>query len=565
MLRENAGRALVLALTGVLALAASLRAAEGYRVRASVKPGWDWALPGGVRPVPYSGFVTWGGRRHSEMITVAGVKASWKELSPASGRFNWQPLIDRIKKCRAQGMRSGIHLKGVERPSVPDWIVKKYKVPVLDVIPLQQNQPWRLQIVPPWHQGVMREYNEFMNAFGKTGIARMEDVVYAYIHGVGPSRGEELWMRPVDAEDWQKKSGLTPDFYAACIKARLGAMLRAFKGVEYKLAWMAAGPIGPYTKQYRAYREKTTGMLERSLALGTGWRHGNIDFQHTSFSVPPLGITLTKEGYCVVDDTRPHFAERRYFGDENEEYGKGWEWRFGPYEQHAYRHRISTLRTLQLRMNFQYVSTETLKLNPDLNKYAQLTQGRLAEDSPDAWAYLRECCIRRGGKSLPVKNLERWLVQRDVPGHMSTPAERIDRKYRIWTDPPERQHDFDARRTDTAKGQRGLAFQLDKRFWPKPRPAMLKVTFTDRGKSRWYVEYTDGRGKPRRTASIDNVGGGQRRTATFSLSSIAAARGYPGGMDFRIVTEGPGDVVVTVVRLIKATWKEPALYRRRRG
>ena len=249
--RKNAGMSPMLALVGSLAFAASAQAAEGYRIWAKVKPGWDWSLPSGVRPVPYSGFVTWGRKRHSEMITVAGIKASWKELSPASGRFNWQFLLDRIKKCRSQGMRSGIHLKGVERPCVPDWVIEKYKVPVLDVIPLQQNQPWRLQVVPPWHQGVMREYNEFMNAFGKTGIARMDEVVYAYIHGVGPSRGEELWMRPVDAEDWQKKSGLTPDLYAACIKARLDAMLRAFKGVEYKLAWMAAGPRRPDTKHPR--------------------------------------------------------------------------------------------------------------------------------------------------------------------------------------------------------------------------------------------------------------------------------------------------------------------------
>ena len=78
------------------------------------------------------------------------------------------------------------------------------------MIPLNDNQPWRIQIVPPWHPDVRREFEQALVALGQTGIPKMSEVVYAYMHGVGPSRGEELWLRPQDIADWQENAGLTP-------------------------------------------------------------------------------------------------------------------------------------------------------------------------------------------------------------------------------------------------------------------------------------------------------------------------------------------------------------------
>jgi hypothetical protein len=335
------------------------------------------------------------------------------------------------------------------------------------------------------------------------------------------------------------------------MKARIDGMLEAFQGVEYKLAWMNSG--GPIVPSPKAYQEATADLWKYAMDRGTGWRGGGVDFQHGLFSAPALGTSVTEDGYCVVDETLPALVQRRFRGDENEEYGKGWEWRFGSYEHHAYRHRICTLRTLQLRQNFQMVSAETLKLNPQLNQYALLTQGRLWDDSPDAWAYLRECELR---PALKVKNLERWLIQRDVEGSQSVACEQVDRPP-LARDAEGKHYDMDARRTDIRAGQDGLAFQLDPKFWDKPQPALLKVTFTDREETRWHVEYTDANNNKQRTASVENAGDGERKTATFSIDSLASAGQFPGGMDFRLVAEGPGDVVVTMVRIIKKNWTEP--------
>ena len=101
-------------------------------------------------------------------------------------------------------------------------------------------------------------------------------------------------------------------------------------------------------------------------------------------------------------------------------------------------------------------------------------------------------------------------------------------------------------------GQSGLAFQLATKFWPKPGPALVKVTFTDRERAAWHIEHTDAAGKKRSTGKVQNSGDGQLKTATFRIDSLAAAQSFPGQMDFRIVTDGPGDVTVTLVRIVKA-------------
>jgi hypothetical protein len=502
-----------------------------------VAPGWDWWLPASVRPLPYSGYVTWGGKRFSEMITVFGVQVPWSSVSRAPGEYDFSGLENSLREARAAGVRVGLHVKGVERRSVPDWVIQKYHVPVLDVIPLQENQPWRLQIVPPWHPDVAREYAAFLRAFAKTGIPQRADVLYGYIHGISPSRGEELFLRPVDIDAWEKSAGLTPSLLAGCLRARLDAMLEAFRGVESKLAWMSAGPLAAGQKGHEEYARQTAGLAEYAFQRGTGWRGGGIDFQNVLLQAPHLGSTISADGYVLSDESVPLRDGKRYLGDENEEYGRSWEWRFGPYEKHAYRHRICCLHGVQLGQNFQMVSPETLKLNPELNVYVQRTQGRRAENSPDAWAYLRECTIRRGDQPRTVKNLERYLLQRDVDGSRSVACERVDR-YALSADAPGYHYDLDARRTDIANRQDGLHFQLEARFWPRPAPALVKVTFTDRAPAAWRIEFAGGNQSP----VVQNSGDGALKTATFSLPALAG--------EFRLVTKGPGDLTVTFVRVI---------------
>jgi len=544
---------LAAALAGVSAVPLVPRAGERQPV---VRPGWDWTLPAGLKPAPYSGFVSWG-RRFDPAISVCGIQATWKRLNPAPGVYNWEWIERQLSKNAAMGVRSGIHLKGVERTAVPDWVIDRFRPVVVDVPPLQENQPWRIRNVLPWQPNVDRAFHEFLREFGRRGIARRKDVVYGYIHGISASRGEEMFIRRVDLKMWQETTGLTAKQFADWLKHRIDAMCEAFKGVEYKLALMFAGPIGPTVE----FREATAGLVDYAFSKGTGIRGGGIDFMHGLFDSPGWASRLTPDGYCIVDDDHPVIRERRFRGDENEEYGKYWVWRFGPVEGYPYRHRISTLRGLQMRQNFQYVSPATLKLNPALNEYARVAQGYRRDDSPDAWAYLRECAVRRH----IVRNIERWLVQRDQPGSRTIPAERIDR-YPIPADPKTRHYDFDARRTDAADGQTGILFRLDRVFWSRPGPATVKVTYTDRAAVRWWIRYTDRQGRLTNTASVQNTGDGQRKTATFHIDSLAALGRFPNDPAFRkwanALPEDPPNLVKNAQLAGDAgPWQLPAIYR----
>lgn len=515
-----------------------------------VREGWDWSLPQSTKPVPYSGFITWGGKRFDSAITVSGIHITWADLNPAPGIYNWKPLFGRIAKDRAAGMRVGLHLKGVERKGIPDWIIETYDPPVIDVPPLQENQPWRIQVVPPWHPFVEKAFLEFLAEFRKTGIPQMDDVVYGYIHGISPSRGEEIILRPVDVEILERQAGLTPEQFASWMRRRIDGMLAAFEGVEHKLAWMSGGPIGPTAE----YRKATQGLWEYAFERGTGIRGGAIDFMHALFSQPAWGSSINEQGYCIIDEENLTISQLRFRGDENEEYGPQWEWRFGPAEGHTYRHRISSLRALQMRQNFQLVSAATLQQNPALNQYVLLTQGRHRGNSPDAWAYLRESRLREF-KQTPVRNMERWLVQRDVPGSKSVPTEKILR-HPLRFDLPGASFDLDARRTDRANGQNSLAFQIDSEFWKTPGPALVKVTFINRQPCRWHLVTAEPNGQLVKSAPVESDSSGKKATATFRVKEFAASRSFPGKMDFHLVNEGPGDLVVQMVRVIHADFHE---------
>lgn len=145
-------------------------------------------------------------------------------------------------------------------------------------------------------------------------------------------------------------------------------------------------------------------------------------------------------------------------------------------------------------------------------------------------------------------------MQRDVDGSRSVAAERTDR-HPLGSDVKGEHYDYDARRTDLGNGQDGLAFQLDEVFWPRPAPALVKVTYVDRAPARWRLVTTNTAGEVVGSAPVENRADGQRKTATFAVADLAASHAMPGGMDFRLVTDGPGDLCCTVVRVIKADWR----------
>jgi hypothetical protein len=110
--------------------------------------------------------------------------------------------------------------------------------------------------------------------------------------------------------------------------------------------------------------------------------------------------------------------------------------------------------------------------------------------------------------------------------------------------------DYTARRTVLASSQPYICFALDDRF-AITRPVALKVEFRDAAETSWRVEYLDTSGDLAATPAVACDGDGAVATATLVLNDARFANGLDHGMDFRIVCDGSGDVVVRWVRVVR--------------
>ena len=329
------------------------------------------------------------------------------------------------------------------------------------------------------------------------------------------------------------------------MKERLAAWAKAYHGVEYKLAWVGAGGGFGGKREYDGLGDR---LIAYAYKLGMGQRCGFVEVYLYHYNNPYLGQHLNGEGYLEVDETCPPIAEGRAFGDENEEYSKEMQVRFGPLETFPHRYHESMLRALQMRRNFLWVSPASVDMDPALTAYVSLELGRNVHNTPDVWCYLRESYVRVQGRPHPVKNFERWLYQRDREGYRTVPVHKVAQHPHMWMSPKGYKFDYIARRTDRAAGQDRIGFAVDDRFLlGGPHRVAIKVTYWDDVSGAWRLVYHT----PRNTASrtVETHGTGKVRTATFFLNDAV----FPAkGLDFDFEIQAvKGDVTISFVRVIK--------------
>ena len=279
-------------------------------------------------------------------------------------------------------------------------------------------------------------------------------------------------------------------------------------------------------------------------------------------------------------------------GEENEEYAQNWasEWRtfkpgerggdfdasapqqghharYGPYRSFAYRYLVSSLRILQMRVN--YLLASPVVVNPALYSYMALEIGRTAADAPDAWCFLVSAHFKWGIGV--VSNFERWLTQRAAPaadggGIRAYPDGRITQtpappSNHTWM--TEYKHDWLAMRADGGV----LGFAID-RVWASSaasplHDALIKVTLFDvhAGDVSVVVIAENGEGasppKERQLDSLPTIGDGDLKTLTFVASKLdlrpAVDTAYPFDFEVRAVDRSGAmlPLVVSMVRVIK--------------
>ncbi|MGI5328916.1 hypothetical protein [Actinomadura nitritigenes] len=223
--------------------------------------------------------------------------------------------------------------------------------------------------------------------------------------------------------------------------------------------------------------------------------------------------------------------------------------------------RQANLKALQLRMNWVYVvpGPSYMKRYPDQWRWLRLSIGKTASDSPDAWAALRDAedtywkdetgpfTGNRAWRTRPwVRNLERWLVQRDVRPDGTPRRSTADVHRNVLSE--ENGTAYEGLRTDRAHGQTSMYFDVDERFRSRHdrRAVDVKVTYRDAGRGTWWIEYEGGR-SPR----VRRSGDGAWKTATVRLSRPVFAGRLRGGTDFRIVTGAGDDLDVRFVRVVR--------------
>jgi len=515
--------------------------------------GEDWSLPAWVRAARYSG-VGINTKRVDARFPgriQRTVRASWREVEPREGVFDFEPVRRRILQASENGkyaVKMGLgatvwetrYFRSVADRTIvrtnigtaPRWL-RQYHVPLIEERP-NSSIPFQVVNMDIYAPDYQQRYLRMVEAFGRTGIPQMPELDICYLHLKSASRGEE-------------GTGPSPsDPRRPLYEARLRAWAAAFQGVEYKLCNVSAAEAD----------------LKFCLQLGMGQRNGFVE--HYLMHIPNrmLGQVLDRNGYLVIDEQNPLIAENRASGDENEEYTKNHVARFGPIETFPHRYHESMLRVLQMRRNFVWAEGGPWLINPPLLHYVALELGKNARTAPDAWCYLRQSFVpdrvhKNWKDGIPVKNFERWVYQRDTDGARTEPTERVDVPPQMFDFARNHLYNFTARKTREKDGQTRIQFAVDDVFLSAgPHAVAVKVTYFDRGQARWRLEYHTPSGT-RVTNDVACDATETIKTVTFILNDACfPGRGYTGtDLSIRAVQ---GDAVIRMLRLIKLDSKSVA-------
>jgi hypothetical protein len=515
---------------------------------ARIADGEDYSLPSWVEAEPYSGY---GSGQPNERILQKNWHVKWRDLEPVRGQYAWNVVEDALADARDGGYQLNMHLTSIVleggnpdlgitvSSSVPDWVMNELNPPT-DTL----GWLFDLRVIPGWRPDIRDAFNALVREFGNQGYPQREEIGAAYIHGISLSRGEEFWMDEPTATQLEGSLGFSRQACTDWIESRIDAYADAFAGATHKLVWVG----GSESFRFGDYQEMAWELVQVGWDRGCGTRGGIVERYHTKANDRSFGQQVDPDGYLTVDETIPPIATVRYFGEENEEYGESWEWRYGSIDGEALRYRLAILRALQMRVRFLWTSDAAEVINPPLSEYARLSFGKQPATSPDAWVYLKESPVRFSPNV--VRNFERWILQRDVPTGMTVPAQRVEREFDASSSPDGQWYDDLARRTDVTSDNPYIFFFVDDGF-VVDAAVDVHVEIWDETAARWRLEYNSVTVPDQATPWVDGQGDSAVRTVVFTLPDAAFRNALDHEADLRIHCEGPDDVLVRWLRVVR--------------
>ncbi|MEV4678107.1 MULTISPECIES: hypothetical protein [Actinomadura] len=516
----------------------------GVRVRA----GDDWTLPGWVRPSPNSGFFSEEAAPGAHVDT-RGLDVTWRQLQPdgpgqvSSGttgsaqEMDLAPLGEQLADRRPFWMR--VFASGTDW--APAWVAAECRVE-----PIGPDYDGQYHL-PIWDECVWgRLLGLYRKLFADKGLRADPRLKFVYVPGAF------TWAEyDYDVVAQAVEKGLTFEKYQSW----------------YRHAWRdLAGIFGPYSGKlvftgedypWGPWGSKTDLFAKQAVDAGLSIRTGiTEEFNVHLNEAPSYGSRIQPDGHMTVDESLPVHDGKHIVATENECYNDCGYKTGDPY----YAVRQSNLKALQLRMNWVYVvpGPSYMRQYRDHWEWVRLSIGKTASTSPDAWAALRDAedtywrdntgpfTGERAWATRPwVRNLERWLVQRDVRPDGKARRSTADVHKNVLS--KENGTAYEGLSTDRAHGQTSLYFDLDDRFLHgRDEPVQIKVTYRDAGKGAWWIEHEGGR-----TAQVRRTGDGAWKTATFRIPRAAFAGQLAGGTDFRITTGDGDDLDVRFVRVVR--------------
>lgn len=485
--------------------------------------GWDWSLPPGTEPSARA-IIRWGmhGWKRLErksfpqkISVVDELWWRWRQVEPERGEYEFDGLYEAIQERLDAGCdgviirllgsvwengtpedwkqwRKDGHLWRFNRWSAPRWLQD------LGIRKIEEAKDDRRVVHtdifdPTYH----KHYLRLVEAFAASRIPDMPEVRALIICGMSVSNGEEAAGIKLDTPEKQK-----------IWNERVRAWIRAFDGEKHRLIAMG---------------DFASPAPDQQGSLRVGSRDGFVEMYLYHTNDPERGQRITADRYLAVDENNPYIRQEFIFGDENEEYRRGWAdapgrpGRFGPIESFPYRYFTSMLRLLQMRRNYLY--TQEGSVIPELLWYVCHELGHTAEEAPDAWCFLRESHLSPWANKKPhqspgrLKNFERWLYQRDRDGYRTEPAVRIPHAIKNWwLVDSEKRYDYVAR-----QGAQ-IGFSIDEKFLAGTSSAAVKISYCDGFPGKWRLVYTQN-GREMKSEPVETTGKDTFRTATFFIKA----------------------------------------------
>jgi len=507
----------------------------------TIADGWDWSLPDFIKADDLACFdykntpnintpvKTWCNNLSKSTV-------SWRELEPSPGDYRFDTLRNRIKNEMAGYDGVTVRLTGAlwqyesaDGNPIPSWIANMKAAPrwmdTMSIAKIRMGSnvenavAINMDIMDPEYHS---RYLKFIEELGKSGIPEMPELKVMIICYRSSSTGEEYGA--YSAKNNTIEAQYSDAIVAQRNRERLQAWANAFGNNRHKLMYVGTD---------------ANAQIEYAGELGIGTRHGFIQMYNSYVHMPQFGMTINADRYVDIDENNAFIKSDLRFGDENENMGD--ESFFGWKQSFPYRYYVSSFRMLQQRRN--YVMHDENTLNPELTWYVGLGLARRVEDTPDAFCMLSEYYISKSaneGNAGAIKNIERWIYQRDVPGYMTTPAMKVPTAKDQWYADIKKPYDFTAR-----KGQK-IGFDIDNKMFPAGEQEFaVKVSYCDSVAGTLILKYENANGI--QTESIVTTGSDKVRTATFFIKSNLA----PKYLKFDLELHSAEEVPVFFVRVIK--------------